>query len=277
MIELCFLAYILFDPGKKFLSCDPAWTDKFSYIVVSFHQTFHRGDWSLPGYPWACQDSISYDLITELHPLAHCVVIYPSVHVQMQRQPHDIGCEFPLKCCMGVERDGWCEFCRIPPRSLPNGVPPSFGMTGGWGPGQMATWGVPPPDRHFGRWHEFSLRRECVPENGGYPHLEVPWRGYPVRTNARTVGVPHPSKSPGQALPSPKDRWGVGYRNQNGTNKKCAIRRESGIGKWDIPPPWGTLEGVPRPDQCRDVGGTPSLQAWTRIFLGIIHLNYSKI
>ena len=24
MIELCFLAYILFDPGKKFLSCDPA-------------------------------------------------------------------------------------------------------------------------------------------------------------------------------------------------------------------------------------------------------------
>ena len=31
MIELWFLAYILFDPGKKFLSCDTAWNGKLQF------------------------------------------------------------------------------------------------------------------------------------------------------------------------------------------------------------------------------------------------------
>jgi len=35
MIELCFLAYILFDPGKKFLSCDPACKERKDWRVVT--------------------------------------------------------------------------------------------------------------------------------------------------------------------------------------------------------------------------------------------------
>jgi len=51
---------------------------------------------------------------------------------------------------------------------------------------------------------------KTVPENGGYPLLEVPWRGYPDRTHVGRWGVPHPVKSPGQAPPTQKNQWGVG-------------------------------------------------------------------
>jgi hypothetical protein len=69
------------------------------------------------------------------------------------------------------------------PSKSPGQAPPT--QKDQWGVGSLAheTQWVPPPDRHFGRYLMFSLRRKSVLENGRGVPLWVPWRGYPIRTN----------------------------------------------------------------------------------------------